>query len=107
MPTAVKKVRWKCEQCGKSRWLKPWEARKRRFCSRECLHAGLRVPEPVRANQGAKKTFGQRKCGWCGEPFEAKAAHQKLCSQACSVRNAQNKRRGLPVEPRPCGHCGT
>ena len=107
MPTKVPNVAWKCPQCGKRRWLKPAKARDKKFCSRVCYWASNKVANPVRekpANVVAR--YGILTCPQCGAEFEAKTKHQITCSQACSVRRAQEKRRGLPVDPRPCEHCG-
>lgn len=106
MPLPVAKIRWKCSQCGKSRWLKPNRARRRRFCSRACLHQSLRVEDPVRAVQSARQTFGERNCDHCGLAYNAKSAHQRFCSQLCCTRAVHVRNRRGDVVERPCEGCG-
>lgn len=106
MPASVPKVRWRCQQCGKSRWLKPHRARLQRYCSRACLHASKRVEHPVREKPSAKRTFGNRECQQCGAGYEARSKLQRFCSQDCSTANVHQRRIRLDVVARPCEHCG-
>ena len=107
MPASVKHVHWRCLWCNKHRWLKPYQAKRRAFCSRECLYRSQRsnvLPD----EQKLQRTFGIRTCPQCGASFEARVAHQIVCSQACSVRRAQEARRRMePLSERPCENCGT
>ena len=106
MPTFVPTISWRCKQCNKERWLKPGLAKVKLFCSRACLYESRRVPGPVRSKQSAKKTFGPRSCGQCGELYEARAKQQMYCSQDCGMLAMQERRRGLTADPRPCEYCG-
>lgn len=49
----VPKIDFKCEECKKTKKIKPWETkttngRKRRFCSRKCFHKNFRREHPSR-----------------------------------------------------------
>lgn len=107
MARVVPNVAWKCPQCGKRRWLKPGLAKVKKFCSRPCYWVSQRVEHPVREKRAnVVVRYGTRTCPQCRQDFEAKTKHQILCSHVCSVKNAQAKRRGLPLEPRACEECG-
>lgn len=108
MPATVKNVRWKCPQCGKSRWMKPYEAKDRKYCSRECKHAAARVVHPVREKQGQRLArYGERTCPHCGALYEAKKPAQIYCSQPCATAVAQQRRRKHPVGAvATCETCG-
>lgn len=107
MAKSVKNIAWRCEQCGKRRWLKPGIAKGKRYCSRPCLYASMRVENPVRAKQAQQLArYGVIACGQCSIDFELKAKHQKFCSQDCSIRYLHERRRVEPAEQKPCEHCG-
>lgn len=114
MPARVKRVDWRCPQCGKRKWLRPAEARNRQACSREC---GYKVQGAKRVTTGAGLARGERKrsdlrygtlqCPVCERDFEAKSPVQRYCSQDCAIRNAQSRRSVDKPDPRPCEACGT
>lgn len=107
MPAKVSSVRWKCNQCGKHKWLKPAAAANRKYCSRACQYAASRVDNPVRAKPGQKLIrFGERICEQCSTIYEAKSPTQRFCSQACSTKGAQERRRRDDLVSRPCETCG-
>lgn len=103
MPVRVKRIDWRCQQCGKRLWLRPCDAKKKRYCSRDCLHKGLRIHGKSRPKKAPE---GERSCLWCHQIYQPKAAHQRFCSQPCVTLAIQERRRGLPIEPRPCEECG-
>lgn len=105
MPAKVANVRWKCPQCGKSRWLKPGVASRKKFCSRECLHASMRVDEPVRKKRGARQALPERPCIECATPFTPGAKHAKFCSRGCAL-DAIHRRAVKDAETRICESCG-
>lgn len=108
MPAAVKCVKWKCLQCGKSYWLKPSKAKGKKYCSHECKYAASRVEHPVRTKPGAVSVVGQRDCEVCGTTFDVTTLSRlkKYCSRPCALRavHARNIRHER-VEV-PCVKCG-
>lgn len=107
MPLPVPHVRWRCLKCGKSRWLKPFDAKHRRYCSRRCQYAAARVDDPVRPVPGAKKTFGERSCDQCGRLFTVKKSFQRFCSHACALAHVHERNLRSDRSERGCEHCGT
>ena len=107
MPAKVSQVRAKCAQCGKSKWVKPNKARVFKYCSRKCHYAAMRVPEPVRPIQSAKKTYGERPCTQCKTQYVAKTAHQKYCQRQCQLDSIHAARVNRDITERPCEVCGT
>lgn len=108
MPTRVPKIRWKCPVCLKSRWMKPSQARGRTCCSRACLHASLRVDQPVRATPSAATVVGQRACLVCSALFDVTTLgrSKKYCSQRCALRAVHDRNRKHPVRSASCLKCG-
>lgn len=107
MPTRITRVRWSCPQCGKSRWYRPCDIASRKFCSRACQYLAARVAHPVREKPGQKLArYGEKTCGVCQQVYEAKSPTQRFCSQSCMLVHLHDRRRGDPVEPRPCEYCG-
>ena len=107
MPMPVAEVEWNCHQCKQSFWIKPSKARRKRYCSRACLHASMRVEKPVRPGQRHRTTYGERKCPVCDEGFIARAKTQKYCNQKCPIKAVWDRNKDNSVEPRPCEACGT
>lgn len=107
MPARVARIRWKCPQCGKSRWMRPCDVKYRTYCSRECKNAAARVPHPVREKQAQKLArYGERACPQCGTTYEAKTRQQIYCSQPCATAAAQNRRRKYLATTIACETCG-
>jgi hypothetical protein len=106
MPAKVSQVRVKCAKCGKSKWVKPCKVKTFKYCSRECHYASMKVENPVRLIQSAKKTYGERSCPQCNEVYIAKTKQQKYCGRPCQRAAIHQARINLSVEPRPCETCG-
>lgn len=106
MPAKVPKVRWKCKQCGKTKWLKPYKARARQFCSRTCQYKSQRVERPVRPGQRHQTTYGHRQCLFCGATYTAKVSAQKYCSRGCQLKAIHKARKDVSITERPCEACG-
>lgn len=69
-----------CETCGKPFSVKPYKAKKARYCSQPCLYAGRKV-NPWR------KPPTYVKCGCCGIQFSIKNKYLKevnYCSKKCA-----------------------
>lgn len=82
---SAKRVRKKCEICGKEKWIKPSHAAKGlgRFCSYPCRDIGMSGENAHNWVQRVKK-----ECEVCGLPFEVlpsthTAGHGRFCSQGC------------------------
>jgi len=93
MPAKVANVRWKCKQCGKSRWLKPAAAREKRYCSRACHYASMtkKPEERVRKYPYAAKKVYPGYCPRCEKAFEASKGNQIYCSHECAFAAARDK----------------
>jgi len=108
VPAKVANIRWKCPQCGKSRWMKPHEAKTRKYCSRSCAYAGHRVEHPVRPKQARQLArYGERVCPSCAQTFDAKKPAQIYCSHACNTTALTKRRRKYAVGSATCETCGT
>lgn len=103
MPAKVKKVDWRCPQCGKRLWLRPCDATIKQYCSHACHYKGMQRHEKPKK---PKKTFGQRACVWCQQMYEARTAHQKACSRACALQIIHHQRIDVSIAARPCEACG-
>lgn len=106
MPRYISKIRWKCEQCKKTFWMKPWEARTKRFCSRLCLHRSMHVENPVRPGQRNMATYGERQCLICLQSYVARNVIQKYCSQICALKAVWERNKNKAVGDRQCEVCG-
>jgi hypothetical protein len=104
MPLPVEAQPWTCPQCGTVLMLKPYQARRRKVCSRKCLYASIRGRAP---RYQPRPVLEERVCEWCGERYEARAKHARYCSQLCASRANAQKNRRLDIQPRPCESCGT
>lgn len=104
MPVRVDRVRWICPRCAVVLDLLPSVAKLKRFCSRACHHADKR--STAREKVKREYSYGERRCAVCDVTFIARHTQQKVCSQACSVRRAQQARRNS-IQPgaRACEHC--
>lgn len=78
-----------CEGCGTSMELRSFEAKTRRYCSRECANTAHRVHTE------------ERSCLQCGTHFRAIANRQKFCSRTCFHRW------GTEQTTITCETCGT
>lgn len=106
MPTRVARVRWKCQQCGKSKWMRPKLAAGRKYCSKACDGASRRVEHPVRMKQSTPPIYPEKACDYCGEQYRPKTLVQRFCSVRCASTDTQRKRFGSPRGPRSCFKCG-
>lgn len=91
-------VEWKCPQCGTRESLRPSEASRKKFCSRQCASA-------------SKPRRPERKCQHCGKMFRPKASNRRTyCSRDCSfaakAKQAEQHNQDKKKPTRQCGHCG-
>ena len=105
MPAKVSKVRWKCPQCQKSIWLKPFQIVGRKYCSRECHYAATKVEKPVRQYPRVQSTYGEATCR-CGEVFVRKGPGAKYCSRPCALDAIHERKIDPSVTERACEACG-
>lgn len=113
MPARATNVKWKCQLCGKQRWLKPHRARRQKYCSQQCKNNAARVPNPVRRVPQRPRVFAERDCERCGLAYLPRAKVQKFCGRSCWKAHASDlmraryaAQRGGPVIARPCEECG-
>jgi hypothetical protein len=105
MPAKVKKIKWRCALCGKQKWLRPCDARHKRYCSRDCTDRSLRVERPKHPARW-NHSYGIRECLICGNGYDARTPTQMYCTRKCALRNAQKQRMGRSASVRPCESCG-
>lgn len=97
-----KMKRLKCAQCGAIQRIKPWQARKRRFCNRRCfdqsLWKGGRAESSRRydAKHPRKRVHRLWKlvCAGCGKTTEKRSPAQHQLPKYCSLKCWGASRRG-------------
>ncbi|MDO4650606.1 MAG: HNH endonuclease signature motif containing protein [Eubacteriales bacterium] len=69
-----------CKCCGKPFW-KP-DAFRMKYCSKDCQKKAYSITHPKKEKTLRPKII--RKCGWCGQDYEAKSKTQKYCCKNCA-----------------------
>jgi len=99
-----------CEACGKAYQKRPYERRKRDYCSQECYHANKSKHRPGRT----VLHFSCENCGKDVSRFKGHETEHVFCSRECywksdfhaetvAVANAARNISALEVEP--CANC--
>lgn len=70
-------IEFECENCGKTKEMKKWQAEERKFCSLDCAYGNRKVDV---------KTGEYLECAVCEEEFyiqKSKTSRRKTCSREC------------------------